>query len=239
QVDGKTNFLTVTYSDLLSGRIGSHEASLKASDAASGTPPDTVTFASDFINFTGTINHGFSLSFSSVDSNDTSGGLQQGAGDFFKSFMAAGTGTFDTNFSGAVAGQKFQDTNGNGLRDPGELTLGGWTINLDAVGGTTHLTTVTDANGNYSFANLGPGTYRVREEGQPGWVQTTVNPGDVTILSGFTASGLDIGNFQLGAIAGQKFQDSNGNGMHDPGEPGLAGWTIVLDAAGGTRHLST
>src|SRR5216683_2836577 len=170
-VAGKTNFLTVVYSDIMSGRLGSHEASLRASDAASGTPPDTVTFSSDFISFRGTINHGFSLSFSSVDSVDNGGGLQQGAGDFFKSFTAAGTGTFDTNFSGGLAGTKFQDTNGNGVRDPGEPGLPGWTIFLDAVDGSTHLSTVTDVNGNYSFMNLDPGVYRVREQGRSGWVQ--------------------------------------------------------------------
>jgi uncharacterized protein (DUF2141 family) len=238
-VDGKTNFLTVTYSDILSGRLGSHEASLRASDAASGTPPDTVHFASDFINFTGTINHGLSLSFSSVDSDDGSGGLQQGDGGFFKSFTAAGTGTFDTNFSGAIAGQKFQDTNGNGIHDPGEPGLPGWTIVLDSVDGATHLATVTDAAGNYSFTNLDPGAYRVSEGGQPGWVQVTVNPGDITVLSASTVTGVDFGNFQLGAIAGQKFQDTNGDGLREPGEPGLQGWTIDLDSLDGTTHLST
>src|SRR5579871_1343765 len=238
-VDGKSNFLTVMYSDILSGRLGSHEASLRASDAASGVPPDTVTFTSDFINFTGTINHGFSLSFSSVDTNDDGNGLEQGDGGFFKSFTAAATGTFDTNFSGAISGTKFQDTNGNGVRDPGEPGLQGWTILLDSLDGTTHLSTVTDVNGNYSFTDLNPGVYRVREQGQAGWVQITVNPGDVTVLSGSNAMGVDFGNFQLGSIAGQKFQDTNGDGLREPGEPGLQGFTIDLDSLDGVTHLTT
>jgi hypothetical protein len=117
--------------------------------------------------------------------------------------------------------------------------LAGWKIALDAVGGTTHLTTVTDAAGDYSFTDLAAGTYRIREVTQPGWMQTTVNPSDITILSGSNITGIDFGNFQLGSIAGLKFQDSNGNGTRDPGEPGLAGWTIALDAVGGTTHLTT
>jgi hypothetical protein len=236
-VDGKTNFLTVTFSDLFGGVLGSHEASLTASDAASGMPPDMVTFTSDFINFTGTINHGISLSFSSVDSVDGSGGLQLGDGDFFKSFTAAGTGAFDTSFSGQIRGEKFQDTNGNGRKDLGEPGLAGWHIFLDGNG--VHRETVTDANGNYTFADVNPGIYQVSEEARPGWVQTTVSPGAITVVSGSDITGIDFGNFQLGSIAGTKFQDSNGNGIRDVGEPGLAGWTIVLDAVGGSTHLST
>jgi hypothetical protein len=238
-VFGKTSFLTVTYSDTLSGRLGSHEASLSASDAGGGTPPDVIAFTSDFINFGGTITHGFSLSLGSINSDDNGGGLQRGAGDFFQSFTAAATGTFDATFSGAIAGRKFEDTNGDGMPDPGKPGLAGWTIILDAVSGTTHLSTVTDASGNYSFANLDPGTYRVREEARPGWIQTTVNPTDVTVVGGSTVTGMDFGNFRLGSIAGQKFQDSDGNGADDPGEPGLAGWTIVLDAVNGATHLNT
>src|SRR5262249_28449919 len=36
-------------------------------------------------------------------------------------------------------------------------------------------------------------------------------------------------------ISGQKFDDRNGNGIHDPDEPGLDGWTIQLvNAADGS-----
>ena len=205
-VDGKTNFLTVTFSDLFSGVLGSHEASLTASDAASGTPPDTVTFTSDFIDFTGTINNGISLSFSSVDSVDGSGGLQLGDGNFFKSFTAAGTGTFDTSFPGQISGQKFDDVTGSGVKEPGDPGIAGWHIFLNGNG--VQEETVTDANGNYSFTDLSPGTYQVSEENRPGWVQTTVSPGPTTVLSGSSITGVNFGNFQLGSIAGTKFQDT-------------------------------
>ena len=85
----------------------------------------------------------------------------------------------------SIRGNKFRDTNGNGVRDTGEPGLQGWTIFLDTNNngrldaGETR--TRTDANGNYVFVNLGPGTYRVREVRQLGWVQMTSNPPNVII----------------------------------------------------------
>jgi uncharacterized protein (DUF2141 family) len=236
-VNGETNFLTVTFSGLFSGVLGAPEASLTASDAAGGTPPDTVTFTSDFIDFTGTLNHGVSLSFSSVNSVDGSGGLQLGSGSFFKSFTTAGTGTFDTSFPGQIGGLVFQDSNDNGMRDAGEPGLAGWHVFLNGNG--VQEETVTDANGNYSFTDLPPGTYQVTEENRPGWMQTTVSPGPATVLSGSNITGLDFGNFQLGTVSGTVFQDTNDNGVLDAGEPGLAGWTVDLEAVGGSTQLST
>jgi hypothetical protein len=99
-VNGKRDFLTVTFSDgLLSGRLNGTEASFKTSDTDSGNP--SVNFASDFIDFTTATEHGFSLSFSSV--NSIAGGyLQMGDNGFFRSFTASGTGTFDTAFPAAA-----------------------------------------------------------------------------------------------------------------------------------------
>ena len=82
-VNGKSNFLTISFSDgLFSGRLNGTEASLKTSDTDSGTPSPRVSFASDFIDFTNAIEHGFSLSFSSVNSTDHSGFLQMGNNGF-------------------------------------------------------------------------------------------------------------------------------------------------------------
>src|SRR3989442_11359281 len=48
----------------------------------------------------------------------------------------------------------------------------------------------------------------------------------LTVSSGSTETGNDFGNFQQGTKSGVKFNDLNGNGVKDPGEPGLSGWTI-------------
>jgi len=75
----------------------------------------------------------------------------------------------------------YLDQNHNGLLDPGEPT------------------TTTDANGNYSFTNLAPGTYTVAEVGQPGWTQTEPVGGTytVTVAAGQNVNGIDFGNTQL------------------------------------------
>ena len=100
--------------------------------------------------------------------------------------------------------------------------LSGWTIQLDKdANGTVDATTMTDANGNYSFTGLTAGTYRIREVNQVGWTQTTVNPGDVTVVSGTNSTGNNFGNFQLGGISGLKFHDNNGDGIKNGADAGL------------------
>ena len=85
------------------------------------------------------------------------------------------TCTFRVTVLGFVCGTKFHDRNGNGVRDPGEEGLAGWTIELvDAATGVVLQTAVTDEDGRYCFLGLAsPGTYIVREVLQPGWTNTT------------------------------------------------------------------
>ncbi|TAK56769.1 MAG: T9SS type A sorting domain-containing protein, partial [Bacteroidetes bacterium] len=136
----------------------------------------------------------------------------------------------------SISGQKFNDMNGNGIKDGGDNGLQNWTIFLDLNGNDSlnagEPSTVTDVSGNYSFQNLTYGTYKVREVLQSGWTQTTSNPNDHVATSGHDTSGVDFGNFQRISISGQKFDDLNGNGSKDGGEPGISGWTIFIDANG-------
>jgi hypothetical protein len=85
------------------------------------------------------------------------------------------TCSFRVTVLGHACGTKFHDRNGNGVRDPGEEGLAGWTIELvDPVTNAVLQTVVTDENGRYCFLGLtSPGTYIVREVLQPGWINTT------------------------------------------------------------------
>jgi protocatechuate 3,4-dioxygenase beta subunit len=218
-VNGQSNFLTVTYTDSLSGISGGQSGSLTAN-----TNTGTITYTSDFADFSSTTSRDFNLTFSSIQP-----ALQVGAHGLYAPFTTSGNGAFDAAFPGVIQGEKFQDTNGNGTLDAGEPGLQNWTIDLiDPGTGNVLQTTTTDVNGNYSFTGLPPGTYRVREEQQTGWTQTTANPADITLGPGQDVTGINFGNFQLGQISGLKFQDSNGNGIQDSGEPGLQNWVIDL-----------
>src|SRR2546428_803321 len=87
---------------------------------------------------------------------------------------------------------------------------------------------------------MNPGTNGVCEVRQAGWTESTpantecavnptLGPGGyaLTVTSGSSETGNDFGNFQQGTKSGVKFNDLNGNGVKDVGEPGLAGWTIL------------
>lgn len=130
-----------------------------------------------------------------------------------------------------ISGEKFNDLNGNGIKDAGEPGLVDWSIDLNDTSDNNLQDTVTDVNGNYSFiAPVIPFTYRVREVLQDGWKQTTANPGDLALVTvDASASNVNFGNFKKISISGEKFNDLNGNGTLNPGEPGLTGWTIQLE----------
>jgi hypothetical protein len=138
--------------------------------------------------------------------------------------------------SGKIGGQVYQDTNGSGSPDSGEPGLAGRTIDLDQlVSGHWQQgvrQTTTDAGGAYSFGNLGPGTYRVREMLSAGWVGSEPAAGSytVTLTTGQQITGEEFGNYQPASVTGSVFEDRNGNGARDTGEPGLAGRTVYLDA---------
>lgn len=145
-------------------------------------------------------------------------------------------GNFRGILTGSISGTKINDLNGNGVRDPGEPGLAGVAITLSGcpppcaelpIGGT-----VTAADGSFSFSNLPFGTYYLFEAVPQGFRQTAPPSGFFTVtlnLAQRAVSGLLFGNQALtGSISGVKFNDLNGNGARDVGEPGLSGVTIRL-----------
>ncbi len=138
-----------------------------------------------------------------------------------------------------VTGVKYHDVNGNGVRDGGEPVLAGWTINLTGGGGGS---ATTDTAGRYTFLGVAAGAHTLSEVVQAGWTKTQPASASyaLTILSaglspGDTSVVRDFGNFKNFSISGMKFRDRNGNGTKDPGDNGMAGWTINATNGGGAQ----
>jgi len=114
---------------------------------------------------------------------------------------------FSIGTTSSIEGYKFEDANGNGVKDEGDPVLPGWVIYLE---GAVEESTMTDETGKYVFGNLSPGTYVVSENKKDGWVQTKPNdPEEYTIdvSAGHVYDGYDFGNFQLAGVSGMKFND--------------------------------
>ncbi len=131
-----------------------------------------------------------------------------------------------------ISGTIFNDINGNGIMNSGDNGLANWTVFIDTNGNgllDNETITTTTAVGRYSFANLTPGNYTVREIAMPGWTNTTSPAAAVQVLKG-RAAVANFGNFKLGEINGIVFNDANNNSIMD-NETGLANWTVVLAGA--------
>lgn len=144
--------------------------------------------------------------------------------------------------TGSISGIKYNDLNGDGIRESGEPVIPNWSINLYSNG--TLITVNTDSNGTYTFPNLKPGTYIITEP-ITNMITTEPSSGNYTVTiigkdgNGMNITGKDFGNFQPGEILGKKFNDTNGNGILDPGEHGLTGWVITLTNPDGTTQNIT
>jgi protocatechuate 3,4-dioxygenase beta subunit len=150
----------------------------------------------------------------------------------------AAIANFGNQPQGAVSGTVFNDLNGNGVQDPGETGLSGVTIELLDTNGNVVATATTGANGSYSFPNVAPGAYTVRETDPAGFTSTTLNTLPISVAPGGAAIA-NFGNQPQGTVSGTVFNDLNGNGVQDPGETGLGGVTVTLTPTSGGPSVTT
>jgi probable HAF family extracellular repeat protein len=88
--------------------------------------------------------------------------------------------------TGSISGKVFYDTDANGVQNNGEIGLGGITVYQDVANTGAFApgdpSTITDAAGQYTFANLAPGPYTIRFVAPgPNWRQI---PETITLASG-------------------------------------------------------
>jgi hypothetical protein len=121
-----------------------------------------------------------------------------------------------------IHGKKFNDLDGDGEWDAGEPGVEGVEIRLDGLDGMgveVHLVTWTGSDGSFSFIELVAST--------PTFKDLTLESGDVIQL------GYVFGNYEPADIYGKKFNDLDGDGEWDVGEPGVEGVEITLTGTEG------
>ncbi len=180
-------------------------------------------------------------------------GVFDDTADFGYNWVAASTSSSPSaGATGAIGDRIWNDADMDGVQDFGEAGIPNVTVRLlsddngDGVyggaGDNAPLTTTTDASGHYIFDGITAGAYVIdlvtatlpvgystTPTGDPdGDGDSTTNPivlapGDVYVSGDFgypLPTGHDIGS--------SIFVDADADGVHDPGEPGLAGVTVTL-----------
>jgi uncharacterized repeat protein (TIGR01451 family) len=155
--------------------------------------------------------------------------------DFFSnpgsSIEASALVVFDVADSlGTLQLVKFEDLNGDGIRQAGEPGVPGWVFRLTNPQGNTSVG-VTGPDGTVTIPNVPAGAWGVAEVVDPLWVAITPATGTVNVPTGGTGT-FTAGNVRPAPISGVVYIDTNGNGIRDAGEPGRAGVRLDL---GGTR----
>ena len=141
------------------------------------------------------------------------------------------------------------DINGNGTQDANEQGAAGVSVVLIDMANNVVGTTTTDASGRYLFTDLPANNYFVKFGNLPaGYTPTTKNATGVsadlnsdantvtikTDIIVLPASTTDL-NWDLGIVSTTRasvgdfvWNDTNGNGRQDTGEPGVAGVLVTL-----------
>jgi len=199
--------------------------------------------------------------FDGLDRAGTVGGLTVGnainPGDRIESISLHG-GDSGVNYDfgelepGSIRGRvHLTDREGNCESETETLPpVAGAIVRLRDAAGNLLAQTTTDANGEYAFIGLRPGTYTIEEVTPAGLIdggdhvgtingikvgQKTVNDviSSITIGSGQNGIHYDFCEHLPSSIAGFVYHDRNDNGIREAGEEAIAGTTVLLfDAAG-------
>jgi large repetitive protein len=190
-------------------------------DGVFGTPDDRpIVFGGDGFSFGGGV-------FEFGGFNDTVSWLGWGLGQG----LAGGT----------ITGKTFTDVNVSRSLDLPDRPLAGVTVfsdlNGDGLFSTGEFSTVSDANGDYRLL-VPAGNHTIRQVTPAGFRLTTPTSNAIAVTVGLnqTVTNRNFGSEALNQnFTGVKWSDANGNGLRDPGEPGIAGVWIYIDLDGDNR----
>lgn len=181
-----------------------------------------------------------------------SGGGDDGVDDVISAVtLTSGQSLVDYDFCeqlpSEISGVVYVDRDRDCFRDSGEEGLAGVRIDLFDDAGRLVDTTLTNADGTYSFTNLRRGSYTVRETQPDGYFhggQVAGSGGgddsaDDVISAISLSSGQSLVNYDFcerlpGSISGKVFSDVNTNAIFDDNEAPIAGVRIELINSSGT-----
>ncbi|MEL1265734.1 SdrD B-like domain-containing protein [Pseudoxanthomonas putridarboris] len=179
---------------------------------------------------------------------------------------------FGETLAVSLSGRVFFDADNDGVQSgAAETGIDGVTITLtgtDDTGASVTLSTTTDANGDFRFEGLRPGTYTVTEPQQPTGTSNgqtvagtvggtpsgtatpiTTVPSAISAIDLTTPGGASIDNLfgeipLNSSITGRVWEDTDNDGVIDPSEQGIGNVVIRLtgtDLAGNTitREVTT
>ena len=150
----------------------------------------------------------------------------------------------------------WEDLNGNGQQDSGEPGISGVPVTLyEADGTTVLLTTVTGPSGDYLFDVLPADSYVVGFGTPTGMVPTDADAAGVDDTLDSDAVGglspviplgtneenltIDAGFYELVDLGDFVWDDLDGDGTQDPGEPGIDGVVVNLFEVGNPVAIAT
>lgn len=149
------------------------------------------------------------------------------------------TCTFTNTQRGSISGFKLNDSDGLDSTTNDRTGVAGWTIEL-LQNSIVKTSTTTANDGSFSFTNLVPGNYQLREVfAIGGWtkIYPTGDFLDVTLTPGETDSGNNFINVKYPTLTVIKNVDSNGDGNIDTF--GATNWTWDIDGSGNYPTGST
>jgi len=160
-----------------------------------------------------------------------------------------------------LGGLVWDDLNGDGLIDSGETMLSSMEVSLLDEAGNVVKTTASTSDGRYFFSGVLPDTYSItvvsgaeyqfspvvsggnqmrsstvvsgdNQIAQSGSGQGTSNP--ITLSGGEERNDIHAGMYKPITIGNKVWNDLNGNGIQETGEPGMSGVEVALVDGSGT-----
>ena len=158
--------------------------------------------------------------------------------------LPSGGQSSDNNFldytTASISGRVLVDVNGNGQVDAEDVNgISGVTVKLLDADNNQVGQQVTGADGAFTFTNLLPGSYTLVETDPAGYVSTSANQLSVTVTSGQESRGHAFLDTRNGNIGDFVWEDLNGDGVQDSGEPGLSNVVVRLLDVHGVEVAST